>query len=368
MSLFTNPRVETHHLMSIGKVSVSAPSNIAIVKYWGKKGKQLPCNPSLSMTLENARSYFSLEWRGRSFEKEGIELSYLFENEPKPAFESKLKRFLTSLMSNEWTFLRYFDLTIRSKNTFPHSAGIASSASSMAALAYCLVEMRDQIFQTSFFPSDQEKKKAISHLARLGSGSASRSIAGPFILWGEVSPTLGSETFGTEIKEIHSLFTDLCDTVLILDGGEKKISSTEGHRLMEQHPYASLRFERARQHTEDLLTILREGDWSRFAKICEAEALELHGLMMTSTPPYVLIRPSTLAAIEAVHEVRRLTNLRLCYTLDAGANLHLLYPAQDKEQVLKFVEEKCKPLCQNGRYLNDHAGLGARFEKTEELI
>ncbi len=368
MSLFINPRVETHHLMSLGKVSVSAPSNIAIVKYWGKKGKQLPCNPSLSMTLENARSYFFLEWRGRTFEKEGVELEYLFENEPKPAFEAKLKKFLTSLMNDEWSFLRYFDLIIRSKNTFPHSAGIASSASSMAALAYCLVEMRDQIFQRSFFPSIDEKNKAMSSLARLGSGSACRSISGPFILWGELGPSFGSEIFGTEIKEIHSDFKNLCDTVLILDGGEKQISSTEGHRLMEQHPYASLRFERARQHTEELLTILKVGDWQNFAKICEAEALELHGLMMTSSPAYILIRPNTLAAIEAVHEFRKQTSLRLCYTLDAGANLHLLYPAQEKEQVLKFVEEKCKPLCQNGRYLNDHAGLGARYENAEELI
>lgn len=364
MSLFTNPRVETQHLMSIGQVSVSAPSNIAIVKYWGKRGHQLPCNPSLSMTLENARSFFTLDWRGRSYQKEGIELEYLFEDEPKPAFETKLKKFLTSLMNEEWSFLRYFDLKIRSRNTFPHSAGIASSASSMAALAYCLVEMRDQIFQTS--KSDEEKRKAISFLARLGSGSASRSISGPFILWGELSETLGDDTFGTEIHEVHSDFRNLCDTILILDDGVKKISSTEGHRLMEQHPYASLRFARARHHTEQLLMTLKDGDWKQFAIICEAEALELHGLMMTSTPPYILIRPNTLAAIEAIHEFRRETQVKLCFTLDAGANLHLLYPASEKAHVLSFVEEKCKPLCQNGRYLNDHAGLGARFENAGE--
>lgn len=140
-----------------------SPSNIALVKYWGKHGVQLPNNASLSLTLENAHTITTLKaYRLHS----GLQVKYLFEEEHRPDFEAKVKRYIETLR-NEMPFIDEYALEIQSRNSFPHSVGIASSASSMSALALCLVSLeyasqRKPTHTPAFF-------NRASFIARLGS-------------------------------------------------------------------------------------------------------------------------------------------------------------------------------------------------------
>lgn len=362
MTTFNNSRpFDVSALVQIGTLHISAPSNIALIKYWGKRANQLPCNPSLSMTLEKSRTYLSLEYRGRSYLKDQlIHLNYQFEGHENLAFAQKITKFLEKLTAKECPYLAYFDLSLSSHNTFPHSAGIASSASSMAALACALVTLEGQIFNQQY--SDEQMKQRMSHLARLGSGSASRSVEGAFCQWGVDGLEVGNDEYAMVINKIHPLFLSMRDSILILDDQAKAVSSSQGHALMENHPYAEARFKRASERVTELKQVLESGQWDEFARLVESEALELHGLMMSSTPAYILMRPQTLEAIERIKRFQVQESVKITYTLDAGANLHVLYPEVEESKVLNFLQQSCVPLCVEGRMIHDQAGLGFRFE------
>lgn len=363
MSIFTNPEIDESHLMSLGEVHWSAPSNIALVKYWGKKEGQIPCNPSLSLTLDQARTHMQLSWRGRSYLKDGPGLTFTFEDKKAPLFEKKIQKLLSLLVDEQgFSYLNYFDLELKASNTFPHSAGIASSASSMAALALCLLSMRLQVFENEALDDASFIQKG-SYLARLGSGSACRSVYPYAALWGETSCfQKSSDLWARPLSEVNSHFKTFKDAILLIDRGVKKISSREGHALMQEHPHAQARFERARMNTKRMLEALQDSSDRSWIDLVEAEALELHGLMMTSTPAYILMRPKTLAAIEKIQSYRKKTNIEMGFTLDAGANLHLLYPACESEIVEKFIADELVELCENGQVLYDQVGKGPRQE------
>lgn len=125
---------------------------------------------------------------------------------------------------------------------------------------------------------------------------------------------------------------------------------------MNDHPMAESRYATARKNTEDLLTILKQGDLEGFIKIAESEANQLHDLMATSTPSYTLKEPNTINIIDKILEFRKETCLPICYTLDAGPNVHLLYPDSCSEQVHDFIEEVLKNYCFNNKWIDDNNG------------
>lgn len=375
MSIFTNPKIDERHLMSLGQVHWSAPSNIALVKYWGKKTGQIPCNPSVSLTLDQARTHMQLSWRGRTYLKQGPGLKFLFEGQKASAFEQKIQKLLELLAQQEgFAYLNYFDLELNASNSFPHSAGIASSASSMAALALCLLSMRAEIFEkeeeglpegsTGKLKEEKDFYRQASYLARLGSGSACRSVYPFAALWGKVPGVQhSSDQWAVQVEELGPHFQTFKDAILLMDSGIKKVSSREGHALMDNHPHAESRFERAQLHTKKMLEVLQKKTRDRsWIELVEAEALELHGLMMTSTPAYILMRPRTLSAIEKIQDHRQRTGLEMGLTLDAGANLHLLYPASESEAVEAFIADELVGLCENGKIIYDQVGAGPRRE------
>ena len=196
-----------------------------------------------------------------------------------------------------------------------------------------------------------------SFLARLGSGSACRSTYGGIVIWGAHPAVPDSSNFyGVPMRDIHPVFDNFQDSILLIDKGRKPISSSKGHKLMTDHPYAEARFAQARQNITLLRDILSQGNLDEFNKLVESEALALHAMMLTSNPYYILMRPNTLSAIERIWYFRASTGTPICFTLDAGANIHLLYPEAEKPRVLPFIEEKLRPLCQDGDILFDYVG------------
>lgn len=340
-----------------GNFKWSAPSNIALVKYWGKKDNQIPANPSISFTLNNCKTITSLAFEKR--EPDGnFSFDLLFEGKPKEDFKPKIRKFFERIEAY-LPFLKEYHFTINTENTFPHSSGIASSASGMAALAVNLMSIEKEL--NPEMTEDYFNQKA-SFLARLGSGSACRSVKGNIVIWGNHKETEGSsDLFGVEFsRNIHPIFKNYQDTILLVDKGEKQVSSTVGHDLMHNHPYAEKRFEQAHINLSKIKTLLESGDLQEFIRIVESEALTLHAMMLTSMPYYILMKPNTLEIINRIWKFRNETNIPVCFTLDAGANVHILYPENVREEVLELIKNELVGFCQNSQYICDEIGFGAK--------
>lgn len=355
---YKNPQllIPTSNLQA-GSITWRSPSNIAIIKYWGKHGVQLPRNPSISFTLDSAYTETTLSYQLKKNANPNIALDFTFHDKPNEAFRAKMVKFLSSI-SDIFPFLKQLELRIASTNSFPHSAGIASSASSMSALALCLCSLEKKLFQT--LQNEAAFYKKASFVARLGSGSACRSVYDTLAIWGEVKGlSQTSDLYAVPYPhKVHEVFKTFHDDILIVSKGEKKVSSRAGHGLMEGNVYATSRYQQARQRFQELLVALEVGNLDSFGQIAEAEALTLHALMMASNPPYLLLHPNTLALIEKVQTFRRSTGLPLYFTLDAGPNLHLLYPHNISSQVQTFIQNELKSYCEDGRVISDRVGAG----------
>lgn len=333
------------------KITWRCPSNIAIIKYWGKKKNQIPANSSVSMTLSN--SYTEIELELREKKGNGIELEYFFEGKKNPAFEERILHYLIG-NQNILPVLDNHSIVINSRNSFPHSAGIASSASAFGALA---LAMLDASFPEKYAEEPQNFYKIASKLARLGSGSASRSMFSPYSLWGKNELIVGStDEFAIELNGVHPNFLEVQDSILIVDETPKKVSSSLGHSLMNAHEYAAQRFVQANRRTSEIVEILANGDWEKFIGITESEALTLHAMMMTSNNPYLLMKPGTLLAIEKIQNFRKEKNIPICFTLDAGPNVHVLYPSEVKNQVMPFLNDLMGVNC--NKLIHDITGKG----------
>jgi diphosphomevalonate decarboxylase len=338
-------------------VSWRSPSNIALVKYWGKKDAQIPMNPSISFTLD--ASYTETKVSFDKVNKNGeISLSVLFEGKTNAEFEVRLIKYIKILL-DYIPVLKGMHLYIESSNSFPHSSGIASSASGMSALALCLVSIEQQINGTLHFIDDFYQKA--SFIARLGSGSAARSVYGGINLWGNYDGISNSSNdFSIDITHFcHPIFTAYGDAILIVTDKTKKVSSSVGHALMHNHPFAEMKFKRAFENTGKLLSVLKSGDTLEFVTIVEEEALWLHAMMMTSNPAYLLMEPNTIAIINEIREFRRTTHIPISFTLDAGANVHLLYPNNETEKVKAFIKQELEPYCVQKRWIDDKVGNGS---------
>ncbi len=340
-----------------GQITWRSPSNIAIIKYWGKHGVQLPRNPSISLTLSSSFTDTRLEYAPKESGDRDISLAFTFHGEENEKFRAKVLAYLESV-ADIFPFLRQLDLTVKTGNSFPHSAGIASSASAMSALGLGLCSLEEELFET--LSDDEEFDKKASYVARLGSGSACRSIFPTAALWGKTGEVEGSsDEFAVGMGEqVHDVFKTFHDDILIASKAEKNVSSRAGHALMDGNPFADARYADAKRKLMRLLSVMRTGDLEEFGKICESEALTLHGLMMCSNPGYILLQPNTLKMIELLKEYREETKHPVYFTLDAGPNLHVLYPADVVHEVRPFIEEELAPLCQDGVYLSDWVGEG----------
>lgn len=358
MQDYSNPSLRLEQGRAVeGQIRWQSPSNIAIVKYWGKYGQQLPRNPSISFTLQNAYSDTQLRYAPKSGKPEGIALQFTFEGKAQPIFEQKIRNFMEFLLP-VFPFLQQLELQINSSNTFPHSAGIASSASGMSALVLCLCSLEQTLFGT--LSNEEEFLQKASYLARLGSGSACRSVYPLAAIWGS-SPAFphSSDLYAQPIgQNLHPVFQTLHDDILIVSKKEKSVSSRAGHQLMEDNPYAESRYRQAHSNTLLLSKALQQGDLETFGQIAESEALTLHALMMASKPPFILMQPNTIALINKVRQYRKDTGRPLYFTLDAGPNLHLLYPEEIREDVLAFTRTELLPLCEEGMRIEDQAGTG----------
>ena len=333
--------------------SWKCPSNIALVKYWGKRDFQLPMNPSLSFVLQNAFTETTIELHKDGNQK----VVFYFEGEASN-FSNRIENYLL-MVSERLPWINKYNFTIHSLNSFPHSAGIASSASSFGALALCLTEI-DFAFSGKEISGTDFLKEA-SELARMGSGSACRSVYPGFSIWGQTQLfESSSDEHALPIKEgIHPVYLGLRDAILLVDSGTKKVSSSLGHKLMDKHIFQRSRIAQTHENINELYLALLTGDLEKFVEITENEALSLHAMMMTSNPSFILLKSNSLELIARIRQFREKTKIPVCFTIDAGPNIHLLYFQDNEQEVKAWIEFELLDFCENRMWIDDRIGVGA---------
>ncbi len=342
-----------------GRQCWESPSNIALVKYWGKYPGQIPMNPSLSFVLKESVIRICIDYDIKpeySFKLTGFKLN----GQQNEGFARRIESFLTGIQTH-FLFLKHARLKITSESTFPHSAGIASSAAAFSALALCLCSIEAKQLGTN--TKNREFLQKASFVSRLGSGSACRSLYDGMVLWGEsefIHESSDEYAVRLDNERVHSDFYTLRDAILIIDDGTKPVSSSEGHALMHQHPFREVRKQQAHGNLKKLLLALSGGNKKLFCEIVENEALSLHSLMMSSNPGYLLMKPNTIHAIDVIRRFRVSTNIPLCFTLDAGPNIHLIHFEEDRQAVRELVQNELKDFCKEGKWIDDSMGNGPK--------
>jgi diphosphomevalonate decarboxylase len=312
----------------MSKTTVSAPANIAFIKYWGARDldRALPMNSSLSMTLDNCRTLCTVE----TLPHEGQDEVWLAEPDggfgtPEAEFDRRVREQLDRI--RRWAG-RSEAVRVATRNNFPTAGGLASSASGFAALTMAAAGAYDK----------KTGEKELSLLARRsGSGSACRSLYGGFVEW-----TAPTEDGGDESSHARQ-FADadhweLRDVIAVVEIGPKTVSSLEGHRRALTSPYFAKRQELVPERLEKVRRAIRARDLAALGPVLEEEAIDLHLIAMSSHPPVFYWSPGSIAVLRAVRELRQ-EGLSAWATMDAGANVHVICDPDSEDEVAERLED-----------------------------
>lgn len=336
-----------------GRATVSAPANIALIKYWGARDPErvIPYNPSISITLEVCRSVTTVEARQDLAEDE-IRLVAAGADRPAappPGFAERVRRHLDVLRARTGRSERF---RVATRNTFPAAAGIASSASGFAALA-CATLRALGLDAASPGGADLD----LSVLARLsGSGSAARSVLGGYVQW----PGPGQAESGPATALASASHWDLRDVIALVQAGPKEVSSLDGHRRAPTSPHFERRLELLPERLEAVRRAIEERDLESLGPLIERDAIDLHAIAMTSVPPIFYWRPGTLEVLAAVRDLRG-SGVSAWSTLDAGANVHVICPPDDEPA----VADRLANLPPVRDVIRDRVGAGPRTEPED---
>jgi diphosphomevalonate decarboxylase len=329
--------------MSGGKATASAPANIAFVKYWGARdpARALPLAPSISMTLERCRSRTTVVPLPASRAGDADEVLLRGprgELEPAPErFAARVWRHLDALRDwaagGEGAGAARPRFRVATENSFPAAAGLASSASGFAALATAVAAAlgRDPLGDPGRGGLGRAELSSLAR--RSGSGSAARSVLGGYVEW--PSEAAGGDDDDPRAAEIASAaHWPLADVIALVEEAPKTVSSLDGHRLAPTSPHFARRLAELPGRLDEVRAAIRERDLGRLGPVLEEEAVELHLIAMSSRPPIFYWRPGTLAVLEEVRAVRAPgSGLAAWATMDAGANVHVVCPAEEAGEV-----------------------------------
>ena len=333
------------------KFRVRAPSNIALIKYMGKKtsvpfaGRNIPENPSLSMTLNALSTYLEIElsFDGRDqfrLDPSAPEIpagilkgARIFPVELKPPGVDKFERHYRRVQSRIGETLDALghgplrrerpSVVVRSFNTFPAGSGIASSASSFAALtlAAALANAQDPATLAGVFGSEKGSllRRALARISREGSGSSCRSFEGPWVQWD-----------GEDASACSSRLPDMAHFVVVVSSGEKAVSSSDAHQRVKSSPLWEGRAERAGERFARARLAIESGDRAGLAKLAWNEMWEMHSLFHTAQEPFSYWNPGTIDGLHYFGAFLREEEPPIV-TLDAGPNIHVIVPGQERD-------------------------------------
>lgn len=295
----------------------SAPINIALIKYWGKRDEELrlPNNSSISLSFKNLRSRVSLRaiLDGTRGEHK------IFLNGRKVSVFSNFYQRLAS-------FLELFDIPnffeIHISSDVPIAAGLASSSAGFASIVLALNDIYDM----------KLNRRQLAILSRIGSGSATRSLHDGFVMWPRGEEEDGSDSYGVAL---NYRLPQLRLAILLLDRGKKMISSTLGmSRAMENQKVYKIWLEESSADFHRLCFALQSGDLWGVCKIAQDNSNRMHALMRSCVPPINFNSMNTVRALEQIARIRS-DGVEVFYTQDAGSNLKLLYHERDHDCLVR---------------------------------
>ncbi|MBN1966870.1 MAG: diphosphomevalonate decarboxylase [Anaerolineae bacterium] len=294
--------------------TAQASPNIALIKYWGNRNNELrlPVSSSLSFNLAELHTQTTVTWSDGTAAD-----TVLINGEPVTggAYE-RVVGHLDHVRKLAGTTAR---AAIESSNNFPTGAGIASSAAAFAALSLAATAALGLALD----------ERALSTLARLGSGSAARSIPGGFVAWYAADEHANSYAETIAPPEHWALI----DLVAVISQEHKQTGSTVGHSLAPTSPLQAARNASAAERFEQCQAALLTRDFPALADVTERDSNVMHAVMMTSEPPLFYWQPETLRIMESVRQWRKADGHKVCYTIDAGPNVHCICTAQSADAV-----------------------------------
>lgn len=300
-------------------VLASAPSNIALIKYMGKTQTQgnLPTNASLSYTLDHLRTFVRLSPQMGS--RDSWSALEGEEYEPMRLSEKGSERFLNHLkmLKSKWGIEQNF--LVESANNFPSDCGLASSASSFAALTLAAAEIFQQL-RPQPWGTDL---RTLSSLSRQGSGSSCRSLFTPWALW--------AQEYAEPLVFPYKKFLH---QVIIVEDAKKEVSSSEAHKLVAQSSLFPGRVERAEKRLCELQKSLLSEDWKKSFEIVWAEFWDMHALFATCAPPFMYMTAGSQRVLEEILQFWKQQGDGPLVTMDAGANVHFMWREDQKEMAL----------------------------------
>ena len=315
-----------------------AHPNIAFIKYWGNRDERLrlPVNGSISMNLSGLETRTTVTF-DPSLPHDNLLLNGRRSTGP------ALNRVCAMLDRVRALAGITHHAAVQSENNFPMGAGIASSASAFAALAAAAAAAAGLNLPES----------DLSRLARSGSGSASRSVPAGFVEW--QAGTGDADSFAFSIASPDHW--DLVDCIAVVSQAHKRTGSTEGHELASTSPVQAARVADAPRRLKICREAILNRDFHAFASIVEQDSNLMHGVMMTSAPPLLYWEPGTLSVMHQVASWRE-KGLPVCYTIDAGPNVHVLCLSS----ALESVQQGLRQLTEVRDVLVAHPGGGVRVE------
>ena len=297
------------------KKTAIAPANIAFIKYWGKKDEKLrtPTNSSISMNLSNLLTTTTVEFN-QEFAKDTVNIGRILD-------EKEGKRVIDHLDRVRKIARIISKAKVCSKNNFPSGTGLSSSASGFAALTLAATRAAGLTMS----------EKQLSTLARLGSGSACRSVPDGFVEWDNFH---GYTLYPPE-------YWDILDVVVVVSREKKEISSASGQRSASMSPFFKERLRLIKNKIIKIKQLIREKDFINFGQLVEDEALELHSIMLTSKPALIYFMPNTIKIIKLIQRWRQ-EGLAVYFTLNTGHNIHIIIENKNIQKLinrLKIVKE-----------------------------
>lgn len=300
-----------------------APANIALIKYMGKKDKSsnLPENSSLSYTLNDMLSTVKLECiPGRKDLWEPLNIPGAADFSLSLAGQ---KRFLDHLIKIKEYFGYDGSFLVQSNTNFPQGSGLASSASSFAALTKCAVQALSELTHKAL-PSIAEQ----AALSRLGSGSSCRSFYSPWALWADEG-----------VEAITLPYMTLIHQAIIISNKEKEVSSSEAHARVKTSSHYALRVHRAKDNLKTLLDAFNAQDWENAYHTCWREFQDMHNLFSTCDKPFTYMTQETHALLDILQQSWKEIGDGPLVTMDAGPNIHLLYRPNQADMARQFKQD-----------------------------
>lgn len=332
------------------RVRAVAPSNIAFLKYWGKRdaARQWPANDSISMTL----SSLATTTEARIIDSADHAFSFQNQNIPRgDARFAKAYRHLDRLAEMHGFREK---LALASANSFPMGAGIASSASGLAALTIAAIAAWTRSSSLAEMEARDFDRQRLAHLSRLGSGSAGRSLFGGYVRW-SAGESPDQQNFSPEFDARHWA---LNDSIVLFSKSEKSKSSTDAHGDAWSSPLFRPRLAGSPDRMQRMLRAMEKRSMAELGPLLEDEALEMHAVMMTTTPPQNYLSEDALRFLVDLREARRRGHFEAYFTIDAGPNIHIIHCDEEKSRLRSWLETRFAA----SELLHDQVGTGPSVE------